>query len=128
MEDVCIFFSSLVELSSMFCRPFFASDNTFVLRSSPNKSIYSSIQSYIKKDNFPSTNNSMAIPRNLCFFPLDTLRLPKCSDIVSITFVITYLSICDTLLLSIYHDVVHCLSLMMIFTMHLSYALIRNPC
>ena len=36
-------FSSLVELSSIFCRPFFACDDTFVLRSSPNKSIDSSM-------------------------------------------------------------------------------------
>ena len=30
----------------------------------------------------------MSIPWNLCFSSLDTVRLPKCSDIVSITFFI----------------------------------------
>ena len=37
------FLSSLVELSYMFCRPFFAGYDIFVLNSSPNKSIYSSM-------------------------------------------------------------------------------------
>ena len=70
----------------------------------------------------------MSIPRNLCLFLLDTVRLPKISDIVSITFVFTSSSTCDTLFLSTYHDVVHCLSWMVIFFMNLSYGLIRNPC
>ena len=33
------FFSILVEISYIFCRPFFAGDDTFVLSFSPNKSI-----------------------------------------------------------------------------------------
>ena len=34
----------------------------------------------------------------------------------------------DILLLSTYHDIVYCLYLMVVFSMHLSYGLIRNPC
>ena len=68
----------------------------------------------------------MSIPRNFCFFPIDTVRLPKFPAIVSVTFLITPSSMCDTLLPSKYHTIVHCLSLMVLFTMHLPYGLIRN--
>ena len=74
-------FSILVELPSMFSRPLFDGDDNFVLSSSPKKSIDSSMQSFTNKDSFPSSKNSMSIPSNLCLFPLDTVRLPKFSDI-----------------------------------------------
>ena len=70
----------------------------------------------------------MSIPRNLCFLLLDTVRLPKCSDIVSINVGFNYSSTCDTLLSSTHHTIVNCLYLMVLFDMHLSYGLIRNPC
>ena len=70
----------------------------------------------------------MFIHRNLSFFRLDTVRLPKCLAIVSINFVLNYSSTCDTLLLSTYHDIVHWLLLMALFAMYLSYGLIRKPC
>ena len=80
---------SLVEFSSMFCGPLFDDDDTFALISSPNKTIDSSIQHFKNKDNFPPDKNYMSIPRNLCLFTLDTVKLPKCLAIVSITFVFT---------------------------------------
>ena len=86
------------------------------------------MKSFINKDNFPSAKNYMSIPMNFCFLPLDTVRLPKCSDIVSISFVFTSSSTCDTLLSSTYHNIVHCLSWMVLFAMNLSYGLTRNPC
>ena len=122
------FFYSLVERSYMFCRHLFAGNDTFVLSYYTNKSIDSSMQSFINKDNFPSAKNSMSIPRSLCFSPLDTVRLPKCSAIVSINFLFNYSSTCDTLLSLTYNDIVHCLSLMVILTMYLSYGLITKSC
>ena len=70
----------------------------------------------------------MSIFRNLCFFPLDDVKLPKCSAIVSIHFLFTYSSTCDTMFLSTYNDILHRLYLTVLFVMHLSYGLIRNTC
>ena len=70
----------------------------------------------------------MSIPRNLCFFPLDNVRLTKCLEIVSMNFVLNSSSMCDTLLLSAYHYIVHCLTLIVIFSMHLLYRLAMNQC
>ena len=86
------------------------------------------MQSFVNKDHFTLDKNSMSIPSNLCLFSLNTVRLPKFSAIVSITFLFTYFSTSDSLLQSTYHAIVHCLSLMVLFYMHLSYGLIRNPC
>ena len=70
----------------------------------------------------------MSIPRNLCFSPLYIVRFPNISDIVSITFVFTSSSTCDTLLSSTHNAILHCLYLMVLFDMHLPYGLIRKPC
>ena len=70
----------------------------------------------------------MSIPSTLCFFHLDTVRLPKRLVVLSIKFIFTSSSTCHILLSSTYHAIVHCLSLMMIFYIHLSYVLTRNPC
>ena len=69
----------------------------------------------------------MFTPRNLCFSPLDNVILSKYSDTVTINIVFTSSSTCDILLLSTYHAIVNCLSLMVLFSMHLSYGFIRNP-
>ena len=70
----------------------------------------------------------MSIYRNLCFFPLDTVNFLKCLAIVSNYFVLTYSSMCDTLLLSTYHAIIHCLLFMVLFDIHLSYEFIANRC
>ena len=70
----------------------------------------------------------MSIPSNLCFFPLDTLRLTKISAIFSITLVFTSSSMCDTLLSSTYHNILPFLYLMFLFAMYLLYGLFSNPC
>ena len=69
----------------------------------------------------------MSISRNLCFFPLDNDKLPKCSAILSIIFVFTSSSMCYTLLSSTYHYFAYHLTLMVLFSMHLSYGLTSNP-
>ena len=70
----------------------------------------------------------MYVSRNFCFFPLNTVMFPKHSDIVSITFLFTSSSTIDTFFLSTYHAIVHCLSWIVLFSMHLPYGLISNPC
>ena len=82
----------------------------------------------IHNDNFPSDKNSIYIPRNLCFSPLDTVRLPIVLAIVSITSVFNSSSTCGTLLYSTYHSILNCLSLIVLFYMNLSHGLINNPC
>ena len=86
------------------------------------------MQSFINSDNSELANKSMYIPRKLYIFPLGTVRLPKCLAIVSITFLFTSLSTYDTLLLSTYHAILHCLPLLLLFDMCLYYGLILNQC
>ena len=58
----------------MFYRPFFYGDDNFVLISSPKNLL-------IPQCNPSQIKIIMSIPRNLCFFPIDTVRLSKVSDI-----------------------------------------------
>ena len=52
-------FSIIVEISLMFWKPFFSIYYTIKLRSSPNKPIDSSMQSFVNRDNFLLDKNYM---------------------------------------------------------------------
>ena len=80
------------------------------------------------RDIFMLTKNYISMPSNLEFFPLDTVSPTECLDIVSITFVFNYSSMCDNMLSSTYHAIVHCLPLLVLFSIHLAYDLTEKPC
>ena len=111
----------------MFYKPLSADDDDIVISPSPKKLINSSMQSFISGDNFTSAKNSFFITRNLCFLPLDTVMLPNVLAIVSIILVFTLSSTYDDLLSSTYHDILHFLPLMVLFSIHISYVLTSNP-
>ena len=71
--------------------------------------------------------NSISIPRKSCFFPVVCSSFQNFSSILSTIIELTMLSICEMLLLSTNHPMVHLFSFVNLFEMQRSYELSLNP-
>ena len=96
---------------------FFGYD-TVTSRILPNNAIDSLMKSFIKTIPFHFLKLYLN-PQELMLCSSLHCKLPKYSYILSIILVLNFSSACDTLLLSTYQDIVHCLVYMILYAMHL---------